>query len=350
MAPAVEQYVVDFPTLGFLAADWIEAHCPVPTGFQRGQPFVQSDWQLWCTVNHYQVKRRARWVPERPILAPAFHNRRSQVIAPQKTGKGPWLAGVTLNEARGPALFAGWAHDGEAYECSDWQCDCGFVYEYREGEPKGMPWPTPHIQLFASSFEQVDNTYGPLKEMVRLGPLSDSIRVGEEFSRIGTDGKIEAVTSSALSRLGAPITFGGFDETGTWTESNKLKGVGRTARRGLAGIGGRSIETTNVYDPSMNSTAQETAESRAHDIFRFYRRPPEHLKFKSSADRRKILEFVYAGSPWVDLDAVEAEAVELMEKDPQEAERFYGNILVQGKGAWMPDDLWAATESMPEDA
>ena len=46
------------------------------------------------------------------------------------------------------------------------------------------------------------------------------------------------------------------------------------------------------------------------------------------------------------LDGIEAEALELMEKDPAEAERFFGNILVQGKGAWMPQDLWAKTEQV----
>ncbi|MGJ3403251.1 terminase [Glutamicibacter sp. Je.9.36] len=340
------EFVVDFPTIGFLAADWIEAHCPIPTGFDRGLPFVHRDWQLWCTVNHYRVKQKAMWRPERPILAPAFENRRSQVIAPQKTGKGPWAASITLNEARGPALFGGWAHDGEAFECSTYDCSCGFVYEYEEGEAKGIPWPTPLIQLFATSQEQVDNTYGPLQGMVKDGPLSEFIRTTESFARIGEDGLIQAVTSSALSRLGNPITFGLFDETGTFTDTNKLKNVAKTARRGLAGIGGRGIETTNAYDPSQASTAQETYESSAKDLFRFFRRPPEHLKFKNARDRRKILEFVYRGSPWVDLDGIEAEAMEMMEKDPEEAERFYGNILSQGKGAWMPEGLWSRTESV----
>lgn len=340
------EFVVDFPTIGFLAADWIEAHCPIPTGFDRGKPFVHRDWQLWGTVNHYRVKANALWRPARPILAPAFENRRSQIIAPQKTGKGPWAASLTLNEARGPALFGGWARSGEAFECSDYLCGCGFVYEYEEGEAKGIPWPTPLIQLFATSQEQVDNTYGPLQGMVKEGPLSEFIRAAETFARIGEDGLIQSVTSSALSRLGNPITFAVFDETGTFTETNKLKGVARVARRGLAGIGGRSVETTNAYDPSQASTAQETYESSAKDVFRFFRRPPEHLKFKNARDRRKILEYVYRGSPWVDLDAIEAELLEMLEKDPEEAERFYGNILSQGKGAWMPEGLWSRTESV----
>ena len=31
------------PTLGFLAADWVEAHCVVPDGFDMGKPFVLDD-------------------------------------------------------------------------------------------------------------------------------------------------------------------------------------------------------------------------------------------------------------------------------------------------------------------
>ena len=346
MATATDEYVVSFPTLGFMVADWIEWHCIVPKGFKKGMPFTMSDWQLWCTVNHYRVKQTALWVPDDPILAPAFHNRRSQVVAPQKTGKGPWSAGMMLNEAAGPSVFCGWAKGGELYRCSDYDCYCGFTYEYLQNEPMGMPRPDPEIQLLAASEDQVRNVYGPLQAMVKGGPLSAIMRVGEEFTRVHDDGRIDAITSSALSRLGNPITAANMDETGTYTEVNKLKGVARTMRRGLAGMGGRGIETTNAWDPGANSTAQETYESRAQDIFRFYRQPPTNLKFGNKADRRKILRHVYAGSTWVNLDGIEAEALELMEKDPAEAERFFGNILVQGKGAWMPQDLWNKTEQV----
>lgn len=60
MQPAADEFVVDFPTLGFLAADWIAAHCLVPDGFTKGAPFVMYDWQLWCCVNHYRVKPGAK--------------------------------------------------------------------------------------------------------------------------------------------------------------------------------------------------------------------------------------------------------------------------------------------------
>jgi hypothetical protein len=61
-------------------------------------------------------------------------------------------------------------------------------------------------------------------------------------------------------------------------------------------MGGRSMETTNPWDPAENSTAQQTYESRRPDIFRFYRHPPAHLSFKNKEDRRKILRYCYRGS------------------------------------------------------
>ena len=84
-------FVVDFPTL-WVVPDWIEHHCPVPDGFRSGDDLELYPWQLWCTVNHYRVKPEAK--PGQ--LAPAFHYRRSQVVAPQKTGKGPWSATIVL--------------------------------------------------------------------------------------------------------------------------------------------------------------------------------------------------------------------------------------------------------------
>jgi hypothetical protein len=107
-------------------------------------------------------------------------------------------------------------------------------------------------------------------------------------------------------------------------------------------MGGRTIETTNAWDPSMNSTAQRTFESRSPDVFKFFRQPPPDLKYGNKRDRAKIHAYVYAGSPWVDLRSIEAEAAELMETDRAQAERFFGNKLVVGHGAWLRDGVWEA--------
>lgn len=330
----------DAESLGYLAADWIEAHCSVPDGFDKGRPFVPSDWQLQIIMNHYRVKRSSKWNPDRILLAPAFTYRRSQVVAPQKTGKGPLSAAITAFEAGGPAIFGGWAVGGEAYICREHGCDCDFEYYYEPGDAMGIPRNTSLIQLVATSEEQVDNMYRPLQAMIRSGPLDSFMKTGEQFVRLPNGGKIEAVTSSAMSRLGNPINFANFDESGIYTVQNKMVRVAQTMRRGLAGMGGRSMEWTNPWDPAENSTAQQTYESRSEDIYKFYRKPPADLNYKHKRDRVKIHAFVYAGSPWVDLDAIESETAELMETDPAQAERFFGNRIVHGMGSWLKDGAW----------
>jgi hypothetical protein len=338
-----EEFLVTFPVL-WVAIDWAEAHCVIPDGFRQGEAFELYPWQLWCTANHYRVKPSAR----RGQLATAFHNRRSQIVGPQKLGKGPWAALLIAMEAAGPVVFAGWAEGGELYQCSAWGCGCGWVYEYEPGEPMGMPWPTPLIQLTATSEDQTDNTYRPLQMMIRNGPLSQLMRVGEDFTRVGENGRIDVVTSNAQSRLGQPLTFALQDETGLYTKANGLRKVAETQRRGLAGMGGRSIETTNAWDPGEDSVAQSTAESARPDIFKFHRLPPKHLSYRDKRERARIHRHVYAGSPHVDLDGIEAEAAELLERDPAQAERFFGNRIVAGLGAYMDPAHWEACEDRRE--
>ncbi len=336
-----DRYAVRWPTL-FVAADWVEAHCIQPDGFNRGRSFRYYDWQLWCTANHYRVKPSAVWQPDNPMRATAFHSRRSLVIAPQKVGKGPWSATGVALEGAGPALFAGWAGKDNGYACADNGCGCGWEYAYEPGDPMGMRWPTPLVQITATSEAQTDNIYRPLQDMIRLGPLGDMMRVGEGFTRIGTEGRIDVVTSNAQSRLGNPVTYVAQDETGIYVDSNGMRKVAETQRRGLAGMGGRAQETTNCPDPAQDSVGQRTWESAAEDVFKFYEPPPANLSYRSKRERRKIHQINYAGSPHVEVDSIDAEAAELAEKDPEQAERFFGNRMVYGAGTWLDGNLWDA--------
>jgi hypothetical protein len=331
---------LDVPTL-YVVPDWIARHCLLQSvgGLDlRPKPFQMYDWQLRITANLYRVKPTAQLGQ----LSTAFHYRRAQAVAPQKSGKGPWAASIIAAEAVGPVLFNGWAQGGERYRCRDHRCGCGWVYEYEPGEPMGRPWNQPLIQITATSEDQTDNTYRPLQAMIRNGPLSEVMRVGEQFIRLPNDGRIDVVTSSAQSRLGNPITFAAQDETGIWNDGNGMTKVATTQRRGLAGMSGRSLEQTNAWDPTENSVAQKTAETKARDVYRFHRLPPKGLSYTNKAERRKIHTAVYAGSSHIDLDAIEGEAAELMEKEPAEAERFYGNRITAGMGAWVQQDHWDA--------
>ena len=362
----MSEFLVDFPTLGDIADQWMRRHCRVPDGFKRGSEFELSDWQFWCTANRYRVREDAQFVePEQvgegspPVLNQAFYYRQTLVVAPQKTGKGPWSAAQVAFEACGPSVFAGWAEAGDTYECADNGCDCGWVYEYLEGEPRGMRHPSPLIQITANSEDQADNIYRPLRAMIQLGPLKKLLAVREGFIRIlGMSGdddldRIDVVTASANSRLGNPISDAEQDEVGLYTKQNKMIAVAETQRRGAAGMGGRTHATTNCWDPSLNSYGQQVYESYqqgATDIFVFYRNPDVELRdfdgkplsYKRKDHRRKIHEYVYAGSWWVPLDSIEAEAAELMKTDPAQAERFFGNRIVAGSGTWFQLGDWDA--------
>lgn len=361
LSVAAPEFDVAWPTLGFLWSSWITRHCRVADRHERGKPFVEYDWQRWCTANHGRVRPDAVHDPDRPLLNQAFVYRRSLVIAPQKMGKGPWTACRVALHAVGPAEFAGWAREGDAYRCEDFGCPCGWAYPYLPGEPMGMRNPSPLIQIMATSDDQVANIWRPLTGMISLGPLRDLLLPRGEFIRvIGESGdkdmdRIDRVTASAQSRLGAPVSeiFG--DETGLYTVSNKLIEVWRTMRRGVAGMGGRATETTNPPDPTKDSAAQRAMESAAPDIFRYWRDPdgpngPKHkdgsvLSFKTKRERMRILRYVYAGADHINLDSIEAECVELMEKDPAEAERFFGNRMVRGLGTWLPAGLWGGAHA-----
>lgn len=336
----IDDQVVAWPTLGFLAADWIEQHCKVPSGHDLGDPFTHDGWQLWCTVNHYRVRPGVVFNPRRPLLAPAFFYRRSVVVGPQKTGKSPWGASIMLFEAVGPCIFAGWAKGGEEYDCRDHGCDCGFVFVYEPGDPMGMPRTKSLIQLLATAETQTANVYEPIQTMIRSGPLDGLCRVREGFVRTPNNGKIDPVSAAARSKLGNPINSALGDESGLFTGSNKLLHVWQTMRRGLAGMGGRSLEITNPWDPMENSAAQQAFESKRPDIFRHYRKPPADLSYRNKAERHKIHAYVYADAPWVDVRSIDAEAAEIVETDPTQAERFFGNRLVQGLGAFVDDELW----------
>lgn len=350
---------VDFPTLGDLADAWITKHCMVPDGFKRREPFVQYDWQFWCTANHLRVREDAVFDPADPPLNQAFVYRRTDAVASQKVGKGPWAACLLALMAVGPSEFAGWARRGDSYVCTEHGCPCDFEFPYERGEPMGMRHPSPLIQALATSQDQVANIWRPLTAMIRFqgSPLGHLLMPREDFIRIVGPNeddpeldRIDAVTSSAQSRLGNPISGFVQDETGTHTRENGMSAVDSAQRRGAAGMGGRGFTTTNCWDSSQQSVAQKDFEADAPDVFTFYAPPPKHLDFYDAEERRLILVHNYQASPHVSVDSIEAEAKDMIAKgEGPLAERFFGNRVVEASGAWLGEDLWRAAYAGADD-
>src|SRR5579862_711843 len=335
----------------WVALDWIERHDVVPDGFRKGAPFQLYHYQGQYLAHMYLVRGSVEWDPVNPVLGPAFVYSRGLLVAPQKVGKNPLIAAQVTLEGVGPALFAGWAGVDDGYVCRDHGCRCGWEYPYRQGDPMGMPWPTPLIQITAFSEDSTENTYDALRPMIEEGPLADVIpKTGEQFIRLPGGGRIDTVTSSNQSRLGARSTFVPQDELGLWTPQNKMVKLADTQYRNLSGMGGRASLTSNAWDPAEHSVAQREFESSADDIYRQFVQPPKNLSYTDRRERHKIHLIVYPedvrreNGGHLDLDSIEAEAAKIAETDPQQAMRFYGDILVAGAGHAVEPDVWDALE------
>jgi hypothetical protein len=308
--------------LGWAIGEWIEEHCVIPDGDRIGEPYLLTDEMWQFLAWHYRLRPDAsedRW-------ASAWAYRRSQLVRPQKWGKGPLTCALVCAEAVGPVRFAGWD---------------------AAGEPVGRPWETPWIQIAATSEDQTDNVYRALVPMIDEGPLADWITdTGETRINVPGGGRIEPVTSSGRARLGQRITFAVQDETHSWLEANGGWRLAETQRRNLSGTGGRAVETTNAWDPSEQSVAQRTAEARVTDVHRDHRIPPP-ASLANKRERHKALRVAYGGSAvgaggWVDIDRIDGELVEIAEKDPAQAERFYLNRIVAGTAGYLDRHLWDA--------
>jgi hypothetical protein len=346
--------------LGDLIDGWIEQHCVIPTGFKRGRPFRQYDWQFWCTANHYRIREDAKYDPDDPPINQAFVYRLTQVIAPQKTGKGPWTACLTCVAAVGPELFGGWAKRGDVYRCDENGCDCGWYYEYEPGEPMGVRHPSPLIQLTANSQDQVKNVWDPLNAMIRRpgSPLAKLLLPRGEFIRVVVP---RAPTRSPTGSTWSPRAPVPARQPDLGLPARRVRALHQAERHGRRrrhpgawrGRHGRPRQADHeLLGPGEESFAQTTYEADLPDVFTYYRNPDTNpdllgedgkpLPYSTKANRRKIHAYVYEGSDHVNLDSIEGVASALVQRDPAQAERFFGNRIVAGGGAWLPDGAWAA--------
>jgi hypothetical protein len=114
-------------------------------------------------LNHYRVKPTAVWRPEKSDAGAGVPQPPVADHRPAEDRQGP-VVGVRSAPWRArPGAVRGLGGGGDVYDCADNGCGCGWEYEYRAGEPMGMRWPTPLIQITATSEDQTDNIYRPLQ-------------------------------------------------------------------------------------------------------------------------------------------------------------------------------------------
>jgi hypothetical protein len=321
----------EFPTLGYLVGDWMEAHLVIADGYRQGEPYLLTDEMWRFLLQYYRLLPRAAPWPS-PV---GLRYTGGQLRRAQKWGKDPLGAGIIWAEALGPTRFDGWDADGE---------------------PVGAPYPTPLIVCLGTSEEQTDNTYRHVKNMARLGPLIDDPRVrevGETKVDLASGGNIQPLTTSAKARLGAPMTYVTITESHLFTLQGGYRKTAGAVKRNVAGMDGRWLELTNAWDPSEGSEAQVTAESGDKDVYVDTIEPHRVEDLDNNRDLYAELLRQYGDSArerggWVNIKGrifSECRSNRHMEADRR---RFFLNEIVVGESVFVNPIHWDA-HAKPEE-
>lgn len=323
----------EFPTLGYDVGEWIEGNLVIPDGYRQGEPYRLTDEMWRFLLHYYRLDPRAMPWPG-PI---GLKHTGGMLRRSQKWGKDPFGAAICWAEALGPTRFDGWD---------------------ASGEPVGAPYPTPLIVNLGTSEEQTDNTWRPLKEMGRRGPLVDDPRVreiGETKVDLTSGGKLEPATTSARARLGAPMSFVTLTESHLFTLQGGFRRVAGAVKRNVAGMDGRWLELTNAWDPTEGSEAQITAESKDADVYVDTIEPKRVEDLDNDDELYQELLRQYGDSArekggWVNIKGrifSECRSARHLEADRR---RFFLNEIVVGESVFVDPIAWDlhATEDMLE--
>lgn len=265
--------------------------------------------------------------------------RRAVISRSKGWGKSPLLAAIAAAEGLAEVVPDGWDADGQ---------------------PVAKPWArvrTPWVQLAATTEDQARNSWGPLLEMLREGPIVDEypdIEIYESFVNL-PKGRIETITSAAISREGNRPVFCVMDQTESWLPGAGGVKLAATLRRNLGKVGGSSIESPNAFYPGLGSVAEQSAEyyrnileGRAKDIGLYYdhREAPADTDMSDRDSLMRGLEVAYGDSAevaggWVNLDRL-IEEIWDPATNPQDARAFYLCQITHAADAWLSQPEWAA--------
>lgn len=334
------EYPGELPTLGWFVLDWMRDYLIVPDGPGAGSPLELTPDQAQFVLNLYAVdpasgKRRVR---------------RGVFSRPKGSGKSPLLGGLCIVEALADVVPDGWD---------------------ASGEPIGRPWTSlgykAKTQIVAVSEDQTANTWDPVLDMCREGPVGRAYDIEPLETMVNVPrGKIEYVTSSATSREGFRPIFAVLDQTESWVQSNGGHKLASAVRRNLTKTGGSSVETPNSFRPGEESVAEKTYEAyqlqrggklKGDDGILWDHReaPPE----TDPGDRESLLAglaYAYGCSAkrpggcaihgpecnqgWVDLERVLYDYWD-PSTEPADARMYFLNQITSASDAWITQPEWA---------
>jgi hypothetical protein len=315
------------PTLGYLVLDWVEDYLIVPDGPSAGAPLRFTDEQARFVLKLYEVDPHFTGPPiQGRSLVNGRLVRRAVLSRPKGWGKSPLVAALCMAEALAPVVLDGWD---------------------AEGQPVAREWASlgfkPKVQIVAVSEDQTANTWDPLLEMARNGPVYDEYPIEPLDTFVNVPrGIIQRATSSGTSREGFRPVFTAMDQTESWVPSVGGPKLAATLRRNLAKVQGCSVETPNAFVPGAGSvaeashaavSAQDEGRTRSAGMLFDHRSAPADTDPTDEASLRAGLAVSYGDSAdvnggWVSMDRLVAEYWD-PDTDPQDA-RPVGRVREAG--------------------
>lgn len=314
------------PTLGFEVIDWMRDWLAAPDRADF-EPFVLYPEQEDFVLRFYELDPRTG----------KRRRRRAVLSRPRGWGKSPFAAALALAEAFAPVVPDGWDSDGQ---------------------PVGRPWATvrtPLVQIAAVAESQTKNTWTPLLEMVREGPLVDLPGVDPMDTFVALPkGRIEPITSAARTTKGNRAVFAVLDQTEEWVASNGGLRLAETMRINAGKVGGSTLETPNAFIPGEDSVAEQSAsfwaaikEGRAKDDGLLYdhREAPAETDLGDRESLTAGLLIAYQDSArerggHVDLARIVAECWD-PSNDPQRIRADFLNQITHASDSWLTQPEWA---------
>jgi hypothetical protein len=317
LPPGTPQY-----TGGYQAIAWATRYLVQPNGPKAGQPWEPTRGQYRYLLWWYAVDEDGRWL----------YNHGARRLS-KGSGKSPFAAVQALIELCGPCRL----HD------FDPTVHGGVIFR-----PVDMPL----VQIAATAESQTSNTM----RMVRAYAPKGSKVVEEhnldpgktQYYRL-PEGELKVITSSFTAVEGAEASFVVADETEHWKPSNGGPELMATLQDNLAKSGSRLLETSNAWEPGIETVAEATwdgflaqEEGRTRGTQRILydaRIAPPDTRLDNERSLTEALRFVYADAWWQDIHALK-ERIWAPTSRPDDSKRKYLNWPTAAVDAWVEPEQW----------
>lgn len=324
---------VDFPTLGYDAADWIETYCVRGPGPVQGQAVELTDDDVRFLCWAYMLYPRGHELAGQRVVTDA------DLSKPKGWAKSELAGFISLFEAFGACRFSHWDN---------------------QGEPVGRVITYPFVRCLATEENQTGNTYrNVLYVLEHSEAMAARYRYDAGRSRTFIEepggGEIRPSTSGAASKDGGLETFVVADETHLYVLPEHKEMYDTVQRNGRK----RRIDqpwilrTTTAFSPGEESIAEDqwmVFESVDCDVLRAieelgllvdHSEAPEDFDIKDDEALRVALETVYGDKAHI-VDIRNMIRVDFRRPgaDIAHARRYFLNQRVKAAGKWIEPALY----------